>query len=45
MIIDKLGGKIDFMSTPGVGTRFFFDLPCDQLSAHQDEPEHGAMRI
>ena len=45
MIIDKLGGKIDFVSTPGLGTRFFFDLPYDQLSTRQDEPEHGAMRI
>lgn len=26
MIIDKLGGKIDFASTPGAGTTFYFEL-------------------
>ena len=45
MIIDKLGGKIDFDSTPGVGTTFYFDLPPHARAKQQNEHEHGALRI
>ncbi len=45
MIIDKLGGKIDFDSTPGLGTTFYFDLPPHAHAAQQDEQDRGAMRI
>ena len=44
MIIDKLGGKIDFVSTPGRGTTFFFDLPPRAQAAQQDGQNRGAMR-
>ncbi len=42
MIIDKLGGKIDFVSTPGMGTRFYFDLPPHAQAAQQDAQDRGA---
>jgi PAS domain S-box-containing protein len=45
MIIDKLGGKIDFVSTPGMGTRFYFDLPPHEQAAQQDAQDLGAMRV
>jgi PAS domain S-box-containing protein len=41
MIIDKLGGKIDFASTPGQGSTFYFDLPPKSHAAQPDA--HGAM--
>ncbi len=44
MIIDKLGGKIDFASTPGQGSTFYFDLPSKAQAAQPDMHEHGAMR-
>ena len=44
MIIDKLGGKIDFVSTPGMGTRFYFDLPPHAQAAQPDAQAHGAMK-
>jgi len=44
MIIDKLGGKIDFASTPGQGSTFYFDLPPTAQAAQPDGHEHGAMR-
>ena len=45
MIIDKLGGKIDFASTPGLGTTFYFELPANAQAAQQDEPGRGTVRI
>ncbi|MBE0623044.1 MAG: PAS domain-containing protein [Burkholderiales bacterium] len=44
MIVDKLGGKIDFVTTPGAGTTFYFDLPARATEPQQDEREHGAMQ-
>ena len=44
MIIDKLGGKIDFDSTPGVGTTFYFDLPPHARARPQDERDRGELR-
>ena len=44
MIIDKLGGKIDFASAPGQGSTFYFDLPPKAKAAQPDVHEHGAMR-
>ena len=43
MIIDKLGGTIDFVSTAGMGTRFYFDLPPRAQAAQPDAQERGAM--
>jgi len=37
MIIDKLNGQIGFVSTPGTGTTFYFDLNADP----QAEREHA----
>ena len=41
MIIDKLGGKIDFASAPGQGSTFFFELPPKAQAARRNE--HGAL--
>ena len=42
MIIDKLGGNIGFISTPGVGTTFYFDLAAHTQAGQGDTAEHGA---
>jgi len=44
MIIGKLGGKIDFTSTPGVGTTFYFELGALAQAAGEDKEERSAMR-
>lgn len=44
MIIDKLGGKIDFASTPGMGTTFYFELGALAQAAGEDKEERRAMR-
>lgn len=44
MIMDKLGGKIDFVSTPGLGTTFYFELPPHAQAAQWRQRERGAMR-
>ncbi len=44
MIIDKLGGKIGFVSTPGVGTTFYFELPPHAQATQPYARERGAMR-
>jgi signal transduction histidine kinase len=44
MIIDKLGGSIGFVSAPGTGTTFYFDLPAHAQSEQQNGPDRGAMR-
>ncbi len=45
MIIDKPGRKIDFDSTPGLGTTFYFDLLSHAQTAQQNEHDRGAMRM
>ncbi len=45
MIMDKLGGNIDFVSTPGVGATFYFDLPCREPPPQPRAERRGAMRI
>jgi signal transduction histidine kinase len=44
MIIDRLGGEIDFASAPGRGTTFFFDLDVHAQAARRDAEDHDAMR-
>ncbi len=44
MIIDKLGGKIDFASTPGMGTTFYFELGALAQAAGENKAERRAMR-
>jgi signal transduction histidine kinase len=44
MIIDKLGGKIGFVSAPGAGTTFYFDLSPRQQATRGDTVEYGATR-
>ena len=44
MIIDKLGGKIEFVSTQGMGTRFYFDLPPHAHAAPQDAKARDELR-
>ncbi len=44
MIIDKLGGKIDFVSAPGQGTTFYFDLPPHAQTAQAYAQNRGAVR-
>ena len=44
MIISKLGGTIDFASTPGTGTTFYFDLGALAQAAGEDKVERSAMR-
>jgi signal transduction histidine kinase len=41
MIIDKLHGKIGFVSTPGEGTTFHFDLDAD-AQAERESTERGS---
>jgi signal transduction histidine kinase len=41
MIIDKLDGKIGFVSTPGVGTTFYFDLAPHAPATQSDTDVHA----
>ncbi len=44
MIIDKLGGKIDFVSAPGLGTTFYFDLEAHPPATHRKAERPRAAR-
>lgn len=44
MIIDKLGGKIDFVSAPGQGTTFYFELPPHAQGAQAYAQDRGAVQ-
>jgi PAS domain S-box-containing protein len=44
MIMTKLGGKIDFASTPGVGTTFYFELGALAQATGEDRKERSAVR-
>ena len=40
-MVERMGGKIGFDSTPGKGSRFYFEFSCDGQQTnvrHQDEP-------
>jgi signal transduction histidine kinase len=43
MIMTKLGGKIDFASTPGVGTTFYFELGALAQATGGEKKERSAM--
>ncbi|MBE0625656.1 MAG: PAS domain-containing protein [Burkholderiales bacterium] len=45
MIVDKLGGNIDFVSAPGMGTTFYFELAPLAQAAQRNGNDHGSMRI
>jgi len=45
MIMDKLGGSIDFASTLGAGATFYFDLPCREAPLEPRAERRRAMRI
>jgi PAS domain S-box-containing protein len=45
LIIDKLGGKIDFVSMPGTGATFYFELKPSAQVARQDRQDRGVTRI
>ena len=40
--IDRLGGSIGFLSTPGAGTTFYFDLDARPQAAHRNAKARGA---
>jgi signal transduction histidine kinase len=44
MIMDKLGGKIDFVSAPGLGTTFYFDLEAHLPSVNENVETRRAAR-
>ncbi len=39
LIIDRLGGHIDFLSEPNVATTFYFELP----ELHKEKQQHGSL--
>jgi PAS domain S-box-containing protein len=44
MIMDKLGGKIGFVSTPGLGTTFYFDLEAHPPAVRENSETRRAAR-
>lgn len=47
-MIERMGGKIGFDSTPGKGSRFYFEFPCDEQPMslrYQDDNRSSKIRI
>ncbi len=44
MIIDRLGGQIGFVSTPGAGATFYFDLQAQAQAIAQRAERRRALR-
>jgi two-component system, sensor histidine kinase RpfC len=40
-MVEEMGGALNFQSTEGVGSRFWFDLVLDKVSAEQDIPNES----
>ena len=45
MTMEKLGGKIGFVSTPGAGATFHFELPCREQPPQPRAERRSEMRI
>jgi signal transduction histidine kinase/ActR/RegA family two-component response regulator len=43
-IIERMGGKVGFISEPGNGSKFYFDLPCEE-SARLNSMNHASRMV
>jgi two-component system sensor histidine kinase RpfC len=43
-MVEEMGGALNFQSTEGVGSRFWFDLVLDKVSAEQDIPNESTTK-
>ncbi len=44
-MVEEMGGSLNFQSTEGVGSRFWFDLNLDKVSAEKDGPNESVAEI